>query len=391
MGSIALLVCLTIVLGGKRWTQLAAPAWAAVPGKSVAPVLAAGSALAANDKDKPEDKPATSQVPAPTAEELNAQAAIGAGGHYGGGADEAAAFATAVLGPKGGVPVHEMGDFRSPFANPKVDPVEVSVGLVLANVPDYDIVKGTFRADFFLSLTCKKPMPKIRLTFTNGISSEIEPMADQPTFKLYRVRGEFSSLPDLHKYPFDTQELSIELEDVYNGVDMVKFKTDQEHTFLDAGFSLAGWDVDYFRARTMSHFYPDRFENDDLYYHRYTFVLGIERFATSAMFTVFVPAFVIVLISLSGLWFPRDQLEVRSNATTPMLAAAVLFHFALTQALPSVAYLTRADKLMLSVYLCLGVHMLTLWMWFVVHDDHTERIFKWGKLIGVPLTAVILG
>ena len=61
------------------------------------------------------------------------------------------------------------------------------------------------------------------------------------------------------------------------------------------------------------------------------FRLGIERYGTSALFTVFVPAFVIVLITMMGQWMPFESMDIRSNAGAPMLAAAVLFHFALMQ------------------------------------------------------------
>jgi hypothetical protein len=104
---------------------------------------------------------------------------------------------------------------------------------------------------------------------------------------------------------------------------------------------------------------------------------------------VYVPAIVIVLISLSGLWLPKEELEVRSNASAPMLAAAVLFHFSLMQALPPTSYLTRADKVMMSVYVSLVLNMLATWLWFVLDEKHTERVFKLGKWVIPPLTVVL--
>jgi hypothetical protein len=207
---------------------------------------------------------------------------------------------------------------------------------------------------------------------------------------MWKMAGTFHIKPDLHAYPFDTQELAIELEDDSNGQDVLRLRTDLEHTHLDSDFSVPGWDTAFVRARILTHYYPDRFENDDLYYSKFKFTLGIKRFATSAIFTVFVPALVIVMISLSGLWFPRDELEVRSNATTPMLAAAVLFHFALMQELPATAYLSRADKLMMGVYGCLFLHMLSSWIWFVLDEKWVDTIFRLAKWICAPLTFVIM-
>lgn len=310
-----------------------------------------------------------------------------------GGEEETAdQLKTAVLEDpaKGGVPIHKEGAYRSPFANPGKAQVQVKVGFMLETIEEFDIKKGAFTAHFFVSLTSDKPMPKIDLKPTNGKVEEKELLADLPTFKMWKMAGTFHVKPDLHAYPFDTQDLTIELEDDSNGQDILRLRSDVDHTFLDSDFAVPGWDTAYIRARILTHYYPDRFENDDLYYSKYKFTLGIKRFATSAMFTVFMPALVIVMISLSGLWFPRDELEVRSNATTPMLAAAVLFHFALMQELPATAYLSRADKLMMAVYACLFLHMLSSWIWFTVDEKHIETLFKWAKYICAPLTFIMM-
>jgi hypothetical protein len=291
---------------------------------------------------------------------------------------------------KGGVPIHRDGAYRSPFASPAKPQVQAKVGFLLETIEEFDIKKGAFTAHFYVSLSSDKPMPKIDLRPTNGKIEEKETLADLATFKMWKMAGTFHIKPDLHAYPFDTQDLLIELEDDSNGQDVLRLSPDVDHTFLDSDFSVPGWDTAFIRARMLSHYYPDRFDNDDLYYSKYKFVLGVKRFATSAVFTVFVPALVIVMISLSGLWFPRDELEVRSNATTPMLAAAVLFHFALMQELPATAYLSRADKLMMGVYACLLIHMLSSWIWFLFDEKHTEVIFRWAKYICAPVTFIVM-
>jgi hypothetical protein len=207
---------------------------------------------------------------------------------------------------------------------------------------------------------------------------------------MYHFRGEFSAMPDLRNYPFDKQDLEIEIEENQNGNDQINMIPDKDHTNLDAGFDMPGWLVEDFEARVLNHHYPDRFEGDDLYYGRYHFILGMRRFATSAVFSVFVPAFVIVLISLTGLWLPRPELEVRSNASSPMLAAAVIFHFTLNQSLPATPYLTRADKLMMGVYVALLLNIIATWAWFIFDEKREELIFKLGKYVIPPVTIVIM-
>ena len=296
------------------------------------------------------------------------------------------------IAPDGGVPYHPEGArFRSPFAKPNPGPaVRVSVGMLLNSVDDYEIKAGTFSADFFLSMTSASPMPSLNLQFPNGKIESKEVIADKPTFKLFRFLGAFKSPPDLRKYPFDAQDLKIIVEDDVRGIDQVRFSADKERTQLARGFRALGWQVSYVEARSLSQSYPDRFEGDDLYYGRYIFTLGLERFATSAAFKVFVPAFVIVIISLLGMWVPPSHMEVRSNAGAPMLAGAVLFHYSLIQELPATSYLTRADKLMLAVYLSLALGMISTWCMFLVKEENMDVVFRVARIVVPVLTVAVM-
>jgi hypothetical protein len=103
-----------------------------------------------------------------------------------------------------------------------------------------------------------------------------------------------------------------------------------------------------------------------------------------------VPAFIIVLISLIGLWVPASELEVRSSAGAPMLAAAVLFHYSLIQALPATGYLTHADKLMLGVYVSLLINMATTWVFLLVEEDKLDGLFRFFRAWVPPLTFLVM-
>lgn len=301
------------------------------------------------------------------------------------------------IAPDGGVPFHPPVNgvtptFRSPFAKPDATPpVRINVALTLNSVDDYDIKTGKFAADFYLSLTSVEPMPDLDLQVANGAIDKKSVVADRPTFKLYRITGQFKSPADLRKYPFDAQELKIVLEDDRRGTDTVRLVVDKERTTLGRGFRAVGWQVSFVQARALGIVHGSRFEGDDLYYGRYVFSLGLERFATSAIFKVFVPAFVIVLIALLGMWVPPEEMEVRSNAGAPMLAGAVLFHFSLMQELPATSYMTRADKLMLGVYISLLLGMISTWWMFTVKEQHVRRVFHVARTLVPVLTVVVMG
>jgi len=291
----------------------------------------------------------------------------------------------------GKVPIHRDGKYRSPLANPRSGgPATVKVGLVVSEIRDYQITDGSFQADFFLSFTADKLLPKLHPTFTNGHEVNCASLVDVETFRFYRCTGSFTSAIDLRDYPFDTQYLDINVEDAVYGVDTVIFVADPRRTSLDATFRLSGYGVASVGATSFKHQYPSRFDRDDLYVSRYKFTLGLDRFAQSAAFSVYVPAFIIVLISLIGLWVPAEELEVRSNAGAPMLAAAVLFHYSLIQSLPATGYLTHADKLMLGVYISLLMNMATTWVFMIVDEERIPFWFRFFRAWTPPATAAVM-
>lgn len=291
----------------------------------------------------------------------------------------------------GKVPIHREGKFRSPFAHPRFGgPATAKVGLVIDEIRDYNIQNGTFEAEFFVSLTSDKDMPAVSLTFTNGHEVTETVLADTPTFKFYRYSGKFTSEVDLRQYPFDTQQLTIAIEDKAAGIDQLILEADPARTSLNSEFRLAGYGVAAIAAKAYKHLYPPRFDRDDLYISRYKFTLSVDRFAQSAAFSVFVPAFIIVLISLMGMWVPPEELEVRSNAGAPMLAAAVLFHYSLIQALPATGYLTRADLLMLGVYVSLLMNMGSTWFLLIVDEENLDVWFKRFRTLVPILTFFVM-
>lgn len=291
----------------------------------------------------------------------------------------------------GKVPIHREGKYRSVFAHPRFGgPAHVKVGLVIAEIREFNLQSGTFEAEFFLSLTSDKDLPPLSPSFPNGHEVETKAIVDVPTFKLFRVSGKFTTDIDLRRYPFDEQVLDILFEDQLAGVDQLVLEADKSRTSLDATFRVSSFGVASVGAHTYQHRYPPRFDRDDLYISRYKFQVGLHRFAQSAAFSVYVPAFIIVLISLMGMWVAPEELEVRTNAGAPMLAAAVLFHYSLIQSLPATGYLTKADKLMLGVYVSLLLNMGSTWLLLIVPEDKVETTFKLARAWIPPFTGLVM-
>jgi hypothetical protein len=59
------------------------------------------------------------------------------------------------------------------------------------------------------------------------------------------------------------------------------------------------------------------------------------------------------------------------------------------QELPATSYLTRADKLMLGVYTCLMLGMLSTWAMFLVKEVKMNLVFRVARVL-VPITTVLV-
>jgi hypothetical protein len=68
----------------------------------------------------------------------------------------------------------------------------------------------------------------------------------------------------------------------------------------------------------------------------------------------------------------------------------VLFHYSLMQSLPATGYLTRADKVMLGLYVSLLLNMLSTWAFFVVSESEVDRVFRLSRNLVPPITFAIM-
>ena len=156
------------------------------------------------------------------------------------------------------------------------------------------------------------------------------------------------------------------------GIDQVRFSADKERTQLARGFRALGWQVAV-EARSLSQSYPIG-SRETTSIRGATSSRSPRTLATSAAFKV-SPRLRHRAHLLLGMWVPPSKMEVRSNAGAPMLAGAVLFHYSLIQELPATGYLTRADKLMLAVYISLALGMISTWWMFLVKEENMDTCF----------------
>lgn len=269
----------------------------------------------------------------------------------------------------------------------------VEYGLYVLNLGKFDIATGAFTVDFYLSMRCPITCVGQEFEFMNGRASSMEKIIDTPNEKFYRIQAQLNSPVDLKKYPFDTQQMQIILEDKRMTTDSVRYGVLGEESGIDESIAFTGWHVQNWSAEVRDHYYPAYDET----FSQFVFTIPISRVIINSIIKTFLPIIFILLVMLSSFILDPDKMTTRLSMVGSALVASVMFHVSLTNQLPPVGYLTIADKFMMLTYfvilLSFGLNVALMQLSELKRQDVVERVHRmteYSMFVVVPLLYVLL-
>lgn len=123
----------------------------------------------------------------------------------------------------------------------KAEPAKVRVSIYLLSLGKLDLDRATVPADFYLTFDCDDKCPPFDYEIMNGRISGSSKVEDIPNRKMYRIYAELRPTVDLRKFPFDSQAISIVIEDKGLEKDDLIYIADLKKSGLDPEISLPGW------------------------------------------------------------------------------------------------------------------------------------------------------
>lgn len=239
----------------------------------------------------------------------------------------------------------------------------------MRTVPELDIKTNSYLADFYLWFRWKPGGdfdPSQTFEFTNAVQSwdllrkplytddQGSPrpavMPDGSLYQIYHVHGRFQNPFDLRDYPFDRQDIRIELEESDSLADEFVYVWDHDGSLYHQPLIIPGWtlkdaSVDVSVATYRTNFGDLRNGGGKDAYSRFTFTLVVERPLVGYLVKTVLPITVVMLITFVVFFIELRYFEGRIGLAITGLISAVALQLTAAGELPNVGYMVLLDKI----------------------------------------------
>ncbi len=243
---------------------------------------------------------------------------------------------------------------------------QIVIGAYLNDIQEIDFRTNSYAVDLYLWFRWTNPdlNPSKSFEFMNRyapddhVKSDLyetpQKMPDGSLYAIIRNQGRFSTKFHLETYPFDTQTLSIEVEDSTGGSAKQFYVADKSAMTVNPAITLPGFRLAAPLLDIVDNRYPTNFGDltveEQEAYSRARLLVPISRPMTAISIKTFVPIFLI--IACAGLVFFIRPAYVDGRIGLGITALLTLVALQLTSgsSLPDVDYLMMLDKVYLASY-----------------------------------------
>ena len=187
------------------------------------------------------------------------------------------------------------------------------------------------------------------------------------------AKGTFLYEANYRNYPFDSQNLSIIVENTTDEKNKCIMLSDSFAYFkngyfdinkiIHKGIYLEGISIKGVKIKNDDGFYNSNFGDQEANiqsttYSRLSYNFLVERHYFSYFLKLIIPLFIIVVLSYLVFFIPSSQLEVASSLTVTALIAAVAFQITISDDIPTVGYTTSCDLIFYLSYTTIMIAMI---------------------------------
>ena len=177
---------------------------------------------------------------------------------------------------------------------------------------------------------------------------------------------------DLHKLPFDTQRLKMELESFRHLADAVELSLPDANLHMTKEISLLQWRI----GRTTTETKPYFNKVYDETYSRAIITIEVKRHHQFYIWQMMVPLGILIGMAFAVFFLPPSDLADRINVLIASLLTVVAFSYSLHTDLPKVPYLTVIDWLFVLAYVFFGLAIAGMVLIHRMLDNNEARALR---------------
>lgn len=286
-------------------------------------------------------------------------------------------------------------------------PELVKVGVFITRLDNFNLRRQSFDASFWLWSVTPKGMSsrldRVEVVNAEAIQFSNSYSKDTPAgvWNQRKVMGTFNHDWDMRNFPFDHQDLVLQIEesDAYHQ-DLV-YVPDQTQRLVDDDLKLKGWRVVSSQVKAGSKTYLSGFGDPSLpagsptSFSRMNVIVRLERTNMTAFWKFTAGAYVAAVIALASYAFHVDQgqtMSPRFGLLAGAVFAAIISLRTESSELGTTEYNTLVDQIHLVALLYVIVATLTgvyTWSRYRKHGDH-KAIQRLGRRMAFGSTVVMV-
>jgi len=232
-----------------------------------------------------------------------------------------------------------------------------------------------------------------------GLSPGIETpreMADGSRYLPFRYRGTFRCRLSLQKYPFDTQEILVDIRDREQDSSQLRYVQGEKAISLAPGLSVTGYHLGEPTMVIMDYLHRynpgEEDQGDARLYSQVSLKIPLHRNPWPTIVKLFLPLLLVILSADLIFFIQPRRVEARIGLGVLALVILVIMQFNNRNLLPQVDYLIMADFLFAVAYLFVGFGLIhavrTSWMF---ENNRTEAIIRQDRsLLRYSLIVLVL-
>ncbi len=296
------------------------------------------------------------------------------------------------------------------------EPTEVQIAVYVIDVDEVNSADQSFAASVYFEARWKNPFLRhkgpgpMHRGLTDVWNPRLTIIGQQMAWKSYpesveirpdgtviyrqKMWGRFSQPLKLRDFPFDQQELSLQIVAASlseEHVKMVPLVNEAGRSSGIAGrFSLPDFDIVSWNA-SPAPYYPVQ---GDAGVAGYELKIDVARQATYYILKVIVPLCLIVIMSWLPRWIDPEQTGTNIGISTSSFLTLVAYLFAIAVLLPRVSYVTRMDRFILISTLTVFAGLIqTVANTALIRGEKkklAERIDRWSRIVYPILLAFVV-